>query len=65
MYILVFARTYSCAVKFRYLYGTLSGPERASYSSYEDHIKTELKLESKSTILDGSQHRFIVPNGRL
>ena len=46
-------------------YSTLSGHEWASYSSYEDHIKTELKLESKSTILDGSQHRFIVSNARL
>ena len=42
-------------------YGTLSGPERASYSSKKYDIKTGLNSKWFSTGLDGSQHHLSYP----
>ena len=39
-------------------HGTLSEHEQASYRTYGDLIYTVLKLVTRSTILDGSRHRF-------
>jgi len=47
------------------LHSILFGHDWASYSSYEDHIKTGLNAKSFSTIWDGSQRRFIVLYGCL
>ena len=46
-------------------HGTLSEHEQTSYRTYGDLIYTVLKLVTRSTILDGSQHRVIVLDGQL